>query len=139
MEWMFVPLKRYADFEGRSRRMEYWMFQVFQYAVVFLWLILFFVIVGASAAAGGSEEGLGLIGGLMVFLIAIFGLAMFIPNLAVTVRRFHDQDQSGWLVLLNLIPFGGLVVLVFMFLEGTHGPNKYGADPKGGYDEETFS
>ena len=60
-------------------------------------------------------------------------LAVFVPGLAVTVRRFHDQDKSGWLALLGLVPYvGGIVVLVFMCLEGTKGENRYGLDPKAG-------
>lgn len=67
--------------------------------------------------------------GIVFMLVAV---ALFIPSLAVQVRRFHDQDKSGWMVLLAFIPFiGGLVVLIFMLLEGTHGPNRYGPDPKG--------
>lgn len=67
-------------------------------------------------------------------------LVSFIPSLAVQVRRFHDQNLTGWLVLLGLIPYvGGLVILVFMCIDGTRGPNKYGADPKGGVDPSVFA
>ncbi len=104
MEYMLMPLKRYADFSGRSRRMEYWMF------VLFVTLVF--------------------IGGIA--FLGIFYLAILVPMLAVQVRRFHDQDKSGWMVLLNFIPYvGGLVVFVFMCMEGTRGPNQYGPDPKG--------
>jgi uncharacterized membrane protein YhaH (DUF805 family) len=66
-----------------------------------------------------------------MILLSIVGLALFIPSLAVTVRRLHDQDKSGWLVLLPLIPLvGGIILLVFMLLEGTQGPNRFGPDPK---------
>ena len=146
VEWMFLPLKRYADFDGRSRRMEFWMFQLFQWAVYFIWFILFFVFAGVTAAVTegaattGEEQAIGVVALLLMGVIFLFALAMFIPNIAVTVRRFHDQDQSGWLCLINLIPLGGLVVLVFMLLEGTRGPNQYGEDPKGpGVDPSTFS
>ena len=55
------------------------------------------------------------------------------------VRRFHDQDKSGWFVLLGFIPIvGGLIVLVFMLLEGTKGPNRFGPDPKGAGDTSVF-
>jgi len=58
-------------------------------------------------------------------------LGVLIPNLAVQVRRFHDQDKSGWFVLLGLIPYiGGLILLVFMLFEGTRGSNRFGEDPK---------
>lgn len=130
MQWMLMPLKRYADFEGRSRRTEYWMFTLF---VLIIYAVLAAIMFlggdigemesGASPMPPGFWIGLG--------LFALFALAMLIPSIAVQVRRFHDQDRSGWMVLLGFIPYvGGLIVLVFMCLEGTHGPNAYGADPK---------
>ncbi|NNM75382.1 DUF805 domain-containing protein [Sphingomonas sp. ID1715] len=130
MEWALLPLKRYADFSGRSRRKEFWFFTLLVWLVAMV--LLFVSGLGAAitdptsfAAQGGF--GLGLI------LLILFSLALFIPGLAVQVRRFHDQDKSGWFVLLNFIPYiGGIVVLVFMCLEGTRGPNRYGPDPKEG-------
>ena len=72
---------------------------------------------------------------MLVLLIGIFVLgylAIFIPMLAVQVRRFHDQDLSGWFILLGFIPYlGGLIMLVFMCIDGTPGPNRFGPDPKG--------
>jgi uncharacterized membrane protein YhaH (DUF805 family) len=66
-----------------------------------------------------------------LLLLGLLGLAILTPSIAVQVRRFHDQDKTGWLVLLGLIPYlGGLIVLVFMCLPGTSGPNRFGADPK---------
>jgi uncharacterized membrane protein YhaH (DUF805 family) len=57
-------------------------------------------------------------------------LALFIPSLAVQVRRFHDQDKSGWMVLLGFIPYiGGIIIIIFMCMEGTRGPNRFGPDP----------
>lgn len=121
MEWMFLPLKRYADFQGRSRRKEYWMFAL--------------GVVIAAIAIAMIETALGMngsLGGAYGPLMLIFILAIIVPSLAVQVRRFHDQDKSGWFVLLNLIPFvGGIIVLVFMVLDGTAGPNRFGPDPKG--------
>tara|TARA_E500000305_G_C3917712_1_gene186540 strand:- start:199 stop:585 length:387 start_codon:yes stop_codon:yes gene_type:complete len=121
MEWMLLPIKRYADFSGRSRRKEYWMF--------LLGVIIVAVVLGLIEGALGIG---GSVGGIYGPLSLIFLIAVIIPGIAVQVRRFHDQDKSGWFVLLSLIPFvGGLVVLVFMLLEGTKGPNRFGADPKG--------
>jgi len=66
-----------------------------------------------------------------IVLLILLYLALFIPWLAVQVRRFHDQDMSGWFVLLQFIPYvGGLIMLVFMCIDGTPGPNRFGADPK---------
>lgn len=128
MEWMLLPLKRYADFSGRSRRKEYWMFALLQIIIIFAITIIGGVL-GAFTpdASGAMSTG----GGLMFALFGIYILAIFIPSLAVQVRRFHDQDKSGWFVLLNFIPYvGGLVVLVFMCLDGTKGKNRFGDDPK---------
>lgn len=120
MDYMTLPLKRYAEFEGRSRRMEYWMY--------FLGVLIAAVVLSiVEGILGMSGMVLGVYGPLTTLLL----LATFIPSLAVMVRRFHDQDRSGWFALLVLIPFvGGLIVLVFMLLEGTHGPNRFGPDPK---------
>ena len=137
MEYMLMPLKRYADFSGRSRRKEYWLF-VLAVTVVFVVLGMLFGGLGALAAAGADGDAAmnsGAMGGSLVGfgLLMLLGLAVLVPSIAVQVRRFHDQDRSGWMVLINLIPYlGGLVVLVFMCLPGTVGPNRYGPDPKEG-------
>lgn len=139
MEWMLLPLKRYADFEGRSRRMEYWMFQLAQIILYTVLFVIFTVLIGVSGAAGG-EEGAGIVSVLLFLVFGLLALGLIVPNIAVTVRRLHDQDKSGWFYLINFIPLGGLVLLVFMFLDGTRGPNQYGPDPKSAeYDPQTFS
>lgn len=121
MEWMLMPLQRYADFNGRSCRKEYWMFVVFN-LIVGLGLGIVTAIL--------APIGLWFVG---IALIGLWVIAIFIPSLAVQVRRFHDQDKSGWFVLIGLVPYvGGLVVLVFMCLEGTRGENRFGPDPKAG-------
>lgn len=128
MHWMFMPLRRYADFNGRSRRLEYWMFQLMLTVIFVVPAVLYF-----SAVVLGQRDQIGDPAPLAVLLgiSAIVGLAIIVPSIAVQVRRFHDQDRSGLLVLLNFIPYvGGLVVLVFMLLPGTKGPNQYGPDPK---------
>ena len=61
------------------------------------------------------------------------GLAVLVPSIAVTIRRLHDTERSGWWILIAFVPLvGGIVLLVFMCLDGTGGPNKFGPDPKGG-------
>ena len=67
---------------------------------------------------------------LIVILGGLIYVGLLIPELAVTVRRFHDQDLSGWLVLLGLIPAGGFVIFIFMLLQGTNGTNRHGPDPR---------
>jgi uncharacterized membrane protein YhaH (DUF805 family) len=77
---------------------------------------------------------------LGIVILGVFFLGTFIPSLAVQVRRFHDQDKSGWFILLNFVPYvGGLIVFVFMCLEGTRGPNRFGADPKDPNSAEVFA
>jgi uncharacterized membrane protein YhaH (DUF805 family) len=127
MNWMWLPLKRYADFSGRSRRKEFWMFTLFQLLLNVGLIIL--LAIGLSMRDG--SQGLGTVGWIVVVAWLVTVLALFVPAIAVQVRRFHDQDKSGWLVLLNLIPsLGGLIVMVMMCMEGTYGANRYGPDPK---------
>jgi uncharacterized membrane protein YhaH (DUF805 family) len=159
MEWMILPFKRYADFQGRSRRKEFWMFQLLN-ALVALVLAgpFFFSFVGASLEAAGDPAaeaalaenlfagGMGLsFVGLGIY--GLYALAALIPSIAVTVRRFHDRDMSGWwylgLTVAGLIPvvgiIGSIALFVFMVLPGTEGSNRFGADPKNPYAEDVFA
>ncbi len=158
MEWMILPFKRYVDFEGRSRRMEFWMFQLLNIIVA---LVLagpfFFSFMSASLANAGDpvaqeaamaaffESGMGLSAiGLVLYMI--YALAAFLPSIAVTVRWFHDRDMSGWwylgLTLVGVIPIvgfvGSIAMLVIMVLPGTQGSNRFGPDPKDPYAEDVF-
>jgi len=121
MHWYLEVLKKYAVFMGRARRKEYWFFILFNF-------IFGFVLVFIDALTGNvnPETGYG-------FLSSIYTLAVIIPGIAVTVRRLHDTDRSGWWWWIVLIPFIGVIVLlVFMVIEGTSGQNSYGPDPKAG-------
>ena len=123
--WALRPLKRYADFSGRAPRAEYWWF------VFFEWLALMAFVILAVTATGDSKESNSFFYGFIVPFCVAF-VMLIIPNVAVQVRRLHDQDRSGWLVLLFCIPYvGGLISLIFMLLPGTEGPNRYGPDPYG--------
>lgn len=142
MEWMLMPLRRYAEFSGRSRRMEYWMFALFiaiVYAVCFaLMLGGGFSLLAFTDPATATPEAPGPLFWLGAGLIGIFALAIIIPSIAVAVRRLHDRDMSGWwylgFIVASMVPFvgfiAGIAFLVIMFLPGTPGPNRYGADPK---------
>lgn len=140
MEWMLLPFKRYADFEGRSRRMEYWMYQVF---TTLVYVVLFMIMMAGLPwtemdtnpdAAPGPVFWFGL------GLVVLWYLFTFVPDIAVTVRRFHDQDQSGWMYLIRFIPYiGPIVVMVFMFIDGQRHQNRFGHDPKGTGDVGVFS
>ena len=97
---------------------------------------------------GGLASGsLNPIGYLLAGVLGLAYLAIIIPNIALMVRRFHDLNQTGWLVLvfilLSFIPLIGLLasigLIVWFAMPGTAGPNKYGADPKGGHDVGVFS
>jgi uncharacterized membrane protein YhaH (DUF805 family) len=138
MELMLRPLRHYADFNGRSSRQEYWLFMLFKLMVyVVLWGIVIALIVGSGEfgkKTNPDEFPTGIILSFIPILLA--WLVFFLPSLAVQVRRFHDQNQSGWMGLLNIpyyIPYlgtlAGIAILVFMCIEGTRGANQYGEDP----------
>lgn len=112
MHWYVDVLKKYAVFSGRARRQEYWMFFLFYFII----MIVLSVVEGIVGSAG--------------ILGMIYGLAVLCPSVAVAIRRLHDTDRSGWWCLIGLIPLIGIVLLVFMVLEGTSGENQYGPDPK---------
>ncbi len=138
MEWMLLPYRRYAEFTGRSRRKEFWLFQLFQWLVALVVMAVFgrtgYVSSGFFAAAVTDVSGVG--GGLL----ALFRLVSLIPGLALAVRRLHDQDRSGWLLLLILIPlFGWFALLVLMCLDGTRGANRFGSDPKDQNNADVFA
>jgi len=130
---MLLPLRRYADFTGRSTRQEYWMYVLFcalLYMLAFILLIAFAAASVQGGKPGRDEMPTGVLIGILLMVVLYLGL--FIPTLAVQARRFHDQELSGWLVLLGFIPYlGWLIMLIFMCIDGTQGPNRYGPDPKG--------
>ena len=115
MQWYLKLLTQYADFNGRARRQEYWMF------------FLVNLIITITIAIGFVEGSLGSAGALGV----IYSLAVFIPFIAVSMRRLHDTGRSGWWLLIGFIPLiGSLVLLIFMLLQGVAETNDYGEDPK---------
>lgn len=119
MNWYLKVLKQYADFSGRARRKEYWMFFLFNMIFAFLAAIIDNVVGTAS-----PELGYGVFYG-------IYALAMFIPGLAVGVRRLHDVGKSGWMLLIALIPLVGAIwLLVLMVTDSNPGENQYGQNPK---------
>src|SRR6186713_2319286 len=120
MDWFLGALKKYAVFEGRARRREYWFFVLF---VVIISIVL--AIVDRITGTYSSAYGTGVLGGL-------FSLAILIPSLAVGARRLHDTGRSGWWLLIGLIPFiGAIVLIVFFLLDSQPGTNAYGPNPKG--------
>ena len=116
MQWFLKCLTQYADFTGRARRKEYWMFMLFSF-------LIYILVAMVLLALGVTESAINIV-------ISLLALSLILPNLAVTVRRLHDIDRSGWWVLLMFVPILSLVILVFMFLNGTSGGNRFGPDPK---------
>lgn len=112
--------RKYADFNGRARRSEYWFF------------ILFTAIVGAIGGAldaifgirSGAYGGTGPIQGVLQ-------LALLVPTLAVGARRLHDTGRSGWWQLIGLVPVVGWIVLIVFFVQDSQPNNQYGPNPKG--------
>jgi uncharacterized membrane protein YhaH (DUF805 family) len=128
MHWMLMPLRRYAEFEGRSRRKEYWMFVLLQWLVacaIGLLVILLYL-------TTTTETQMMAVLTPVLILAGLFSLFCLIPGIAVTIRRLHDTDRSGWNLLWGLVPFvGGFILLYFYVIEGDPGPNRFGPDPKG--------
>jgi uncharacterized membrane protein YhaH (DUF805 family) len=113
MNWYLAVLKKYADFSGRARRKEFWMFALFNFIIAIV---------------------LGIVDGMigMPVLGLIYSLAVLLPGLAVGARRLHDIGKSGWWLLIGLVPLVGLIVLIIFFvMDSNPGDNQYGPNPKG--------
>ena len=136
MDWMLMPLRRYAEFSGRSRRKEYWMFALLNLLVsVFIGLVALLLY-----TLDWSEEAMMTVMGPLMVAGVIYSLIAFIPGIAVTIRRLHDTDRSGWNILWGLVPVIGTFMLLYFYVsEGTPGSNRFGADPKGGADATAFA
>ena len=130
MSWYLAAFKKYADFSGRARRMEYWMFTLINTGIIFaLAMVATMLGIGGGAVAGDGGALAGVFAGMLLPLL--WGLVTFLPGIAVTVRRLHDTSRSGLWVLVAFIPFiGAIVLLVLMLIEGTPGNNQYGENPK---------
>jgi uncharacterized membrane protein YhaH (DUF805 family) len=129
--------KNYAQFNGRARRAEYWGYTLFALIAYVVTLIIDMVLSLAfyGTAPNGDRN-------IVPVLFILFALYNILPQIAITVRRLHDQDLSGWLYLLNFVPYvGGLILLVFMFLDSKPATNKHGPSPKymGVTTADTFS
>ncbi|MFQ6370893.1 DUF805 domain-containing protein [Shewanella sp. YIC-542] len=112
MNYFLDPIRRYADFTGRARRKEYWMFILF-------YLIFSIIVSGIDYLMGTQWVGM------------LYSLALLLPSIALAARRLHDTDRSGWWQLLGFIPvLGWIVLLVFYCLDGTPSENRFGSNPK---------
>lgn len=115
MDWFKKGLRNYTNFSGRARRKEYWYFVLVQMGLVIIAMIL-------DAIIFNSEIGL--------FYIVV-ALGLFLPGLAVTIRRLHDTSRSGWWFLLSILPLiGSIVLLVFLASDTKLETNQWGPPAK---------
>ncbi|MDC3348538.1 DUF805 domain-containing protein [Flavobacteriaceae bacterium] len=129
MEWYLKVMRdNYANFKGRARRKEYWMYTlIFTVLLIALMTIMFSVL--SFSDETGIETGPGVY--LTVILVIVFLFAHFIPTIALTVRRLHDTGKSGWWYLIVLVPYlGNFVIFIFTLIDGDREDNKYGSNPK---------
>lgn len=123
MEWYLKVLRQYADFDGRARRTEYWMFTLIN------------LLISLSLSALQYLLDVSLFG----IISSIYSIAVLIPTIAVAIRRLHDIGKSGWFLLLAVIPIIGAIWLLVLFVtDGNPHENEYGPDPKDNYAEETL-
>ena len=119
MSYYIQVLSKYAVFNGRSRRKEYWYF--------FLFNLIIAIVLGFIEGLLGIASDMN-----MSILGNIYSLLVLIPGLAVCVRRLHDTGRSGLWILIGLVPLvGAIVLLVFMVQDSDSGSNQYGDNPKG--------
>lgn len=124
MNWYLKVLALYTEFSGRARRREFWMFNLFN-TLFAITLLLIDNALGISLYYVGNNLGAG-------YLYSLYVLLVFIPSLALSVRRLHDISKSGWMLLIGFIPLVGAIWLIVLFLkDSSTGKNKYGANPKG--------
>ena len=115
LDWFKKALRNYTNFSGRARRKEYWYFVLVQMGLIIVAMIL-------AAIIFNSETGL--------FYIVV-ALGLFLPGLAVTIRRLHDTSRSGWWFLLSILPLiGSIVLLVFLASDTKLETNQWGPPAK---------
>lgn len=119
MKAYLTAMKNYGVFTGRASRSQFWLFML-----VFMALLVIGLVLDAALELSDESEPWGPVSGLVM-------LAHFIPSLAVQVRRLHDTDKSGWWILLNVIPLGGLFLIIFSASPSSLGANRFGPAPQG--------
>lgn len=126
MNWFIECItKNYANFSGRARRKEYWMYGLFYVLFMFI-LVIASALICAMMGMNSLE-----IDRVVIFIVICTYLALLIPTLAVLVRRLHDINKSGWWCLISFVPYVGIIILfIFALLDSTPGRNQYGENPK---------
>jgi uncharacterized membrane protein YhaH (DUF805 family) len=119
--WKTVVTKKYAQFDGRARRAEFWWFAVVNFGFV----VALGIVTSILGSVSDAFTGLGVV----VYLAYVIG--MIVPSIALTFRRLHDTDKSGAMLFLLLLPFiGSLILFVFYVIDGDRAANRYGPSPK---------
>ncbi len=117
--------QNYVNFQGRSGRGAYWWWALFTLIVS---VITGFIDRGLGSGLVTTPGAAGVSGATVGIVTSIASLILFLPSLAVLVRRLHDTDRSGWWVLINVIPVIGWIVMLFFLLQpGSLGLNRYGS------------
>lgn len=119
MDWYVLALRKYAQFGGRSRRREYWMYSLVNGMV---WLLLY--------GGGILTSDRGSVSAFLLLLSITYALGTAIPSLACGVRRLHDTGRTGWWMLMGFVPILGLVLLGLLAIDSEPGGNEYGPNPK---------
>ena len=121
--YLDILTNKYADFKGRARRKEYWMWTLY-YILILLFAMVLDNVLGLNFELLGQDLGYG-------WLYVIIGITHLIPGLGIVVRRLHDVGKSGWFYLIILIPLIGFIwILVLFCTEGVKEDNKWGSNPK---------
>ena len=130
-------LGRYATFSGRARRAEFWWFALFVWGVSMVLSLVDSILFGSVTATTTPTSASFEASTDSPMLSGLFMLLVLLPSLAVSVRRLHDTDRSGWFLLIVLIPLIGPIILLVLFAgRGTEGRNRFGPDPLAGRSYE---
>jgi uncharacterized membrane protein YhaH (DUF805 family) len=129
MHYFTDVIKKYFVFSGRASRREFWMFELSIFVIMLVIFALTMFVLPLVNEPNTRDLGMNLLW-VLIGIHMVFSLAVFIPSLAVLVRRLHDISKSGWWYFISLIPLaGGIWLLVLLSTKGDIGSNEYGADP----------
>ena len=121
--YLDILTNKYADFKGRARRKEYWMWTLY-YILILLFAMVLDNVLGLNFELLGQDLGYG-------WLYVTIGITHLIPGLGIVVRRLHDVGKSGWFYLIILIPLIGFIWIIVLFCtDGVKEDNKWGSNPK---------